>query len=91
MSEITLRHEVQWFAEQMELKLRENGHESGVAGENPSYLLERIREEATELEGTLIYGPVKYDRQSVISDATDIAYFAMIMATNAENDSLQFS
>ena len=91
MSEITLRHEVQWFAEQMELKLRENETKGGGEGENPFHLVERINEELAKLEGSLVHGPVKYDRQSIISEAIDIANFAMILAANAKNDSFQFS
>lgn len=89
MSEVILRQEVQWFAEQMELKLRENEPEGGLLVENPFFLIERLKDELPELEGALIYGP-NYDRQRVISEATDIANLVMMIAANAENDSFTF-
>lgn len=88
-----MRQEVQWFAEQMELKLRENEPEGGLLGENPFFLIERLKDELADklakLEGTLIYGP-NYDHQRVISEATDIANLVMMIAANAENDSFTF-
>ena len=50
MAEIELRPDVQWFAEQMELKLRENDHKGGWEGVTPLWLMARLREELDELE-----------------------------------------
>jgi hypothetical protein len=54
---LTPRQEIRWFADAMEMKLRENDHKGGwwsvVDGEihtcDPMWLLERLRQEVDEL------------------------------------------
>ena len=82
MAEIELRPDAQWFAEQMELKLRENDHKGGWEGVTPLWLMARLREELDELEGLRLYRP-DFDRQRTIREAADIANFAMMIAANA--------
>ena len=89
MSEVKLRHEVQWFAEQMELKLGEDKVEGGGEGQNPYHLVTRLGEELENLNSTLVHGP-RSDHQSIIGEATNLANLAMMLATNAKNDSFQF-
>lgn len=45
MSETILSPEIQRFAEQMELKLREDERTGRWEGQNPFYLMERMKEE----------------------------------------------
>lgn len=82
-----LRHEVQWFAEQMELTLRKNDHKGGWGSMKNMQLYERLKEESAELEQTLVATDVKRFNQirfnRVIREATDVANFAMMIADNA--------
>ena len=51
------RKEVQWFAEQMEAKLRKNDHKSHWSDETPHRLLYRLLEEVAELATKLQPAP----------------------------------
>jgi hypothetical protein len=75
------REPVQWFARQMELKLRENDHKGGWSQCSTWWLLSRLREEVNELEQTMYAaaaGDVCVDH--VVSEAADVANFAMMIA-----------
>ncbi|AHD06471.1 hypothetical protein [Paenibacillus larvae] len=72
--EIKLRPEVQWFAEQMELKLRENDHKGGWSDENLEHLLWRLGEEYAELRTAIEL------ETDIMREAVDVANFAMMIA-----------
>lgn len=78
MSEkVELRPVVQWFAEQMELKLRENDHKGGWHEDDPESLVDRIREEVEELADEAL----EFERpKSAIAEAADVANMAMMVA-----------
>lgn len=81
MSEqITLRPEVQWFAEQMELTLRNNDHKGGWKECDTYWLLSRLDEEKRELRDSMLIGST-----GVISEATDVANFALMIADLARS------
>ena len=89
-----IRKEVKWFSEQMEAKLKKNDHKSGWINGNkcvdPNWLLQRLRDEVTEIERKL--NPSCPCRESgcncsnrpvkdlVISECADVANFAMMIA-----------
>lgn len=73
-----LREEVLWFAERMELKLKANDHKGHWSGEGYKYLLQRLKEEVSELENALEHMPSAI----VIDEAADVANFAMMLADN---------
>jgi NTP pyrophosphatase (non-canonical NTP hydrolase) len=71
------RAEVAWFAEQMELKLRENDHKPHWRGSDIEYLHKRLQEEVDELMYEL-HSPLNEER--VVKEAADVANFAMMIA-----------
>lgn len=74
---VSCRTSVKWFAEQMELKLKENDYKGGWARCDHSWLLDRLKQEVTELEKAL----EKVDNQeNVIKEAADVANFALMIA-----------
>jgi hypothetical protein len=74
--EITqLRPEVLWFAMQMEAQLRANDHKPGWKEDSIGALMERLFEEAHELDQSL--NPIQ-----TIKEAADVANFAMMIADN---------
>lgn len=79
--EVNARKEVRWFAERMENKLKENDHKGGWGDCDLQYLYTRLGEETKELLNELqafVYGENNHDK--VISEAADIANFAMMIA-----------
>jgi hypothetical protein len=89
----TPRVEVSWFAEQMELKLRENDHKGGWLGIGMEYAQRRMRQEMVELEQAITEfswrnddGTTKSDaqiaeaRNRIVREAADVANFAMMIA-----------
>ena len=78
INEIELRPEVQWFAEQMELRLRANDHKGGWLDEDNLWLWTRIGEEWQELHDALHMRPRNH--QAVIREAVDVSNFAMMVA-----------
>ena len=82
MSEIELRPEVQWFAEQMELKLRENDWKGGWNGMTAQALFERLKDEVEEL-ALNVYpheNPAYFSFHGIVKGSVDVANFAMMMA-----------
>lgn len=90
---ITPRPAVLWFAEHMELKLRENDHKGGWLGIGMECAQRRMREEALELEQAIVRysfynddGSPKTEQQDlasrlrIIREAADVANFAMMIA-----------
>jgi hypothetical protein len=82
-----LRPEVEAFAQLMEAKLRENDHKGGWSHEEPAYLLERMQEEAEELDDAVephrFYVPPtcsEGDKWRIGREAADVANFAMMIA-----------
>jgi len=73
---IELRPVVLWFAQQMELKLRENDHKGGWHEMDPLDLCERIDEELLELKESLASPP----RRNRVREAADVAAMAMMVA-----------
>ena len=71
------RTSVNWFAEQMELKLRDNDHKGGWARCEHSWLLDRLKQEVVELEKELDQVD---NQENVIKEAADVANFALMIA-----------
>ena len=83
MSRLRLRPSVRWFAEQMELKLRENDHKGGWEHESWPNLVGLLHREVRELEYRLF--PLSdNDLEQVILEAADIANFSMMIADKAK-------
>jgi hypothetical protein len=80
---VKLRESVQWFAQQMELKLRENDHKGGWSDHDFYSLFTRLKQEAQELETC----PNSED----IREAADVANFAMMIADNARRKAPELS
>ena len=80
-----LRPEVQWFAEQMELQLRANDWKDGWQHDDQLKLLHRIRQETSELQFCLNPEVFGGDAGNTISEAADVANFAMMIADNARS------
>ena len=79
MEPLKLRPEVQWFAEQMELRLRANDWKGGRQDSRTHYLWGRLSAEQAELYQALF--PLgKREPEKVISEAADVANFAMMLA-----------
>ena len=73
----SIRPSLQWFAARIENELCENDHKGGWKKCTHSWLLSRLKEEVAELEEAL----QKPDNQEhVISEAADVAAFAMMIA-----------
>lgn len=73
------------FAEAMERELRENDHKGGWDDESWRQLLPRLKEESNELRDMLRGGPSKWltyanFAECILSEAADIANFAMMIA-----------
>ncbi|MBU2072738.1 MAG: hypothetical protein KKA68_21095 [Gammaproteobacteria bacterium] len=84
------RKAVQWFAQEMEGKLRENDHKDGWQGCRFSALFPRLREETDELLvkahplqlDTIAEKLSGADACELIRECADIANFAMMIADN---------
>lgn len=74
---VSCRTSVNWFAEQMELKLRDNDHKGGWARCEHSWLLDRLKQEVGELEKALDQVD---NQENVIKEAADVANFALMIA-----------
>lgn len=77
-----MRESVQWFAEQMEARLKANDHKGGWERDLLSRLFDRLCEEAVELEQA-IEGNATVDQ--IAREAADVANFAMMIADNARH------
>ena len=81
------RESVTWFASIMEIKLKMNDHKGGWADESDGYLIDRLSEEKSELHQAIVSAhkdPNDEDLwRAVISEAVDVANFAMMIADNA--------
>ena len=76
-----LRLEVRWFAELMEMRLRENDFKGGWHRDSAQSLLDRLREETQELEEQIA---IPYSNPNLVAwEAADVANFALMLATNA--------
>ena len=78
---IELRPEVQWFAEQMELRLRANDWKGGWRDEDIDWLWARMWDEERELYQAMhpsTWPEVDYD--GIVKEAADVANFAMMVA-----------
>lgn len=78
---ITLRPEVRWFAEQMELRLRANDHKPGWENDSDLSLFRRVDEEVQELSLALFQCP-ESDDESVVKESADVSNFCMMLASN---------
>lgn len=89
------RKAVQWFAEEMEAKLRENDHKGGWQGCRFRYLFDRLRQETDELLvaahplqlDTIAETLTQDDACKLVRECTDIANFAMMIADNIREKS----
>jgi len=75
-----VRPVVKWFSEQMEAALKRNDHKGGWKGMLWDELIERIEDETKELKDECDSFPKDKDR--VIKEAADVANFAMMIAEN---------
>lgn len=75
------RPEVNWFAKQMELKLRANDHKRHWSEVHLDYLIDRLFQEANELWRAIQNGE---PAANIVKEAADVANFAMMIADNAE-------
>lgn len=82
VSVMKLRKSVQWFARQMEAKLREKDYRNGWRSCHQSWLCKRITDERNELKRRLADGS---SPEEIIKEAADVANFAMMIADNARN------
>jgi NTP pyrophosphatase (non-canonical NTP hydrolase) len=77
-----IRPEVRMFAVQMETQLRANDHKPGWSGDRLVDLLQRIYDEAHELNEAINCDGGRPER--IIKEAADVANFAMMIADNAQ-------
>lgn len=75
-----MRIEVEVFAREMEDRLRANDHKGGWKSCTRGYLLRRLRTELRELVSALNRRGADYDSSEVVSEAADVANFAMMIA-----------
>jgi NTP pyrophosphatase (non-canonical NTP hydrolase) len=78
------RESVQWFAEVMENKLRENDHKGGWDECHIDWLIHRLYQEAEELWREVRSNDKNY--QNIISESADVANFAMMIADKARKE-----
>lgn len=81
------RESVQWFAEQMEIKLRENDHKGGWDNCGIFWLLNQLVKEVKELSDAMNSGHNSesgLDLKNIIREASDVANFAMMIADKAK-------
>lgn len=79
MNQVELRPEVYAFAQAMELKLRLNDHKTHWSNMTQRYLSQRLSQEREELRRACRRG----DPAEILSEAADVANFAMMLADNA--------
>lgn len=88
---ITIREEVEWFAQEMEKILQANDHKPGWEGDELGCLYSRLREEAEELRRVLLRDDVSGLTAAalstdvlrlIIKEAVDVANFAMMISDN---------
>lgn len=75
------RPEVEWFADAMERKLRDNDHKRHWRGMTMQYLSMRLTQERKELYAAIASG----DAAKVLDEAADVANFAMMVADLARH------
>jgi NTP pyrophosphatase (non-canonical NTP hydrolase) len=76
-----VREPVKWFAEQMENKLKENDNKGGWDDCNLYWLVNRIKEEVSELERAInIHRDLGDNRLEIIRESADISNFSMMIA-----------
>lgn len=84
----TTREVVRWFAEQMEVRLKENDHKGGWQNCRNTWLMGRLLEEFVELQKAVdecnrapADDPLlPMARLNVLREAADVANFAMMVA-----------
>lgn len=79
-NKVIIRPEVQWFAEQMELALRDNDYKGGWGGMSYRQLKSRLDEEVCEVELAYYAG---HNTERLIRETADVANFAMMIADNS--------
>lgn len=77
MAPLTLRPEVEQFAQVMEAKLRQNDHKGGWQGMTQQEVLRRLYDEAHEVWKEL--GRPEPDANAVMWESADVANFAMML------------
>lgn len=78
MTKISPRSEVLWFANRMEEKLRANDARGGWNRDATTHLMLRMYTQFADLKEAV----EKQDHKAAISEAADIANFAMMIADN---------
>lgn len=84
------RQTIEWFAQEMEAKLRENDHKGGWQGCRFTALFPRLRQETDELLvkahplqlDTIAETLTLEDACELVRECADIANFAMMIADN---------
>lgn len=75
-----LRREVEWFAKQMERRLKENDHKPGWKHDSLSSLVVRLDEEVSKIWSNIALFEGESDYEEIYEDAIDLGNFAMMVA-----------
>ena len=75
-----VREQVRWFAEQMELKLKESDHKGGWDGTGIYELIYRLQGETEELVKAVDSWIEGKPAKNIIEESADVANFAMMIA-----------
>ena len=78
------RESVSWFAQQMELKLKENDHKGGWNKCTNESLFKRLQEETEELKMAMQNRFSPFGK-NIKHEAADVANFCMMIADNLRN------
>ncbi len=87
-----IRNEIMQFAEEMEIKLRENDHKGGWEHCNYSSLIEKLEQEIQEIKELFTCKECSADTPypssylELIREAADVANYAMMIADNAKRE-----
>lgn len=81
------RKEIEWFASEMEKKLKENDYKGGWKKCHIWWLVNKLKDEVKELEDTIEKAFEEKDElteisEDVISECADIANYSMMIADN---------
>lgn len=78
-----MREALNWFASRMEGKLQENDHKSAWEQKPQTVLYSRLLDEVIELHEALVeYMDHGGDGENIVREASDVANFAMMIASS---------
>lgn len=82
------KESVEWFEKQMLKKLKANINKRHWARTSYDYLFNRMKEEVKELGELLLDDKVPYKYRKIISECSDVANYAMMIADKAKKGSI---